>query len=116
MPKITQYEQDKTVTTGDKLIGTDTSGSTKNFSIESLSNYFAENAGVFKHHQNNAAIEWEVNHNLNLLDYLPHVTVKMSTGAVYANIQGMGLVTYVDKDNLKINFISEESGYAYIKK
>ena len=116
MPKITKYEQDSSVTTGDKLIGTDTTGSTKNFSIESLSNYFAENAGVYKHNQNSATTEWEIEHNLDLEDYLPAVTVKMSGGVIYPNIQGMGLVTYVDKDNLKINFISAESGHAYIKK
>lgn len=116
MPKITKYTQDITVEKTDKLLGTDTTGATKNFSIESLSNYFGENAGVYKHHQNNAAAEWTIEHNFDLEDYLPSVTVKMSTGVIYPNIQGMGLVTYVDKDNLKINFISAESGYAYLKK
>ena len=40
----------------------------------------------------------------------------MSTGVVYTNVQGMGLVTYVDKDTLRIQFAAAESGYAYIKK
>ena len=116
MARISKYGQDLGVSNTDKLLGSDSGGATKNFSIESLSNFFAENAGVKKHHQNSAAAEWEIEHNLDLENYLPHVTVKMSGGAVYPNIQGMGMVTYVDKDNLKINFISAESGYAYIKK
>jgi hypothetical protein len=116
MARIDKYTQDSSVTKTDKLLGSDSGGSTKNFSIESLSNYFAENTGVKKHHQNTAAEEWAINHDLDLENYLPHVTVKMSGGAVYANIQGMGMVTYVDKDNLKINFLSTCSGYAYLKK
>jgi hypothetical protein len=116
MARISKYTQDTSVTKNDKLLGSDSGGSTKNFSIESLSNYFAENAGVKKHHQNSASNEWEIEHNLDMADYLPSVTVKMSGGAIYPNIQGMGLVTYVDKDNLKINFITNHSGYAYIKK
>ena len=113
MARISKYNQDAEVTASDKLLGSDSSGSTKNFSIASLNTYFA---GVTKHHQNSASNEWEIEHNLDLVDYLPSVTVKMSGGAIYPNIQGMGLVTYVDKDNLKINFITNHSGYAYIKK
>ena len=99
--------------------------SLNNFSIESLSNYFAENAGVHKHHQNNAATSWgssdgsggyKITHNLDLENYLPNVTLKMSGGAVYANAQGLGLVTYVDENSLRIQFSAAESGYAYIKK
>ena len=40
----------------------------------------------------------------------------MSGGAVYANAQGLGLVTYVDENSLRIQFTAAESGYAYIKK
>ena len=47
---------------------------------------------------------------------LPNVTLKMSGGAVYANAQGLGLVTYVDENSLRIQFSAAESGYAYIKK
>ena len=125
MARISKYTQDTGVSKTDKLLGSDSDGSTKNFSIESLSNYFAENAGVHKHHQNNAATSWgssdgsggyKITHNLDLADYLPNVTIKMSTGVVYANVQGLGNVTYVDKDSLRIQFAAAESGYAYIKK
>ena len=116
MARISKYNQDAEVTASDKLLGSDSSGSTKNFSIASLNTYFAANVAVYKHHQNSAAAEWTINHDLDLADYLPHVTVKMSGGAIYPNIQGMGMVTYVDKDNLKINFVGAHSGYAYLKK
>lgn len=125
MARISKYGQDLGVTKTDKLLGSDSGGATKNFSIESLSNYFAENAGVHKHHQNNAATSWgssdgsggyKITHNLDLENYLPNVTLKMSGGAVYANAQGLGLVTYVDENSLRIQFSAAESGYAYIKK
>ena len=116
MARIKNFELDSNITDTDKLLGTDESGNTKNYKLKDLSNFFAVSAGVFKHHQNSAAAEWTINHDLDLADYLPHVTVKMSGGAVYPNIQGMGMVTYVDKDNLKINFVGVHSGYAYLKK
>ena len=116
MPRISKFQLDGSVSDTDKLLGSDESGNTRNFKIKDLSNFFAANAGVYKHHQNSAAAEWTINHDLDLEDYLPHVTVKMSGGAIYPNILGMGMVTYVDKDNLKINFLAAESGYAYLKK
>ena len=116
MPRISKYVLDGNLTDTDRLLGTDEGGNTKNYKLKDLSNFFASNAGVFKHNQNNAAAEWTITHNLDLEHYLPHVTVKMSTGVVYPNVQGMGMVTYVDKNTLKINFISAESGYAYLKK
>ncbi len=116
MPRISKYQLDGSISETDRLLGSDEGGNTRNFKVKDLSNYFASTAGVFKHNQNNAAAEWTINHNLDLADYLPNITVKMSTGVVYPNIQGMGMVTYVDKDNLKINFIAAESGYAYLKK
>ena len=95
----------------------DGTGSTLRAAFDICNDNFSElYGGVFKHHQNSAAAEWTINHDLDLADYLPHVTVKMSGGAVYPNIQGMGMVTYVDKDNLKINFVGAHSGYAYLKK
>lgn len=95
----------------------DGTGSTLRAAFDICNDNFSElYGGTFKHHQNSAAAEWTINHDLDLADYLPHVTVKMSGGAVYPNIQGMGMVTYVDKDNLKINFVGAHSGYAYLKK
>ena len=39
MPKITQYEQDSEVTATDKILGTDASGATKNYTLQSISNH-----------------------------------------------------------------------------
>lgn len=116
MGKISNYSQDANVTATDKLLGSDSGGATKNFSVESLSDYFAANTGVHKHTQNSAAAAWTIVHNLDLADFLPSVTIKMSGGAVYPNIQGLGMVTYVDKDTLRVNFLGAHSGYAYLRK
>jgi hypothetical protein len=116
MPRISKYGLDGNVSDTDRLLGTDESGNTRNFKVKDLSNFFAENSGVYKHYQSSAASEWVITHNLDLENYLPSVTVKMSGGAVYTNIQGLGLVTYVTKNQLKINFISSHTGYAYLKK
>mgnify|MGYP007063333750 CR=1 FL=1 len=116
MPRISKFQLDGSISETDKLLGSDESGNTRNFKIKDLENYFAESAGVYKHYQSSAASEWVITHNLDLENYLPHVSVKMSGGAIYTNIQSMGMVTYVDKDNLKINFIGDHTGYAYIKK
>lgn len=70
---------------------------------------------TYKHHQNNASSTWTITHNLNLADYLPSVTMKLSGGAVYNNIQSMGIVTYVNQNQLTINLLSAQSGYAYLK-
>tara|TARA_R100001244_G_scaffold73391_2_gene59001 strand:- start:2367 stop:2831 length:465 start_codon:yes stop_codon:yes gene_type:complete len=39
MPKITQYEQDSVVTATDKILGTDSSGATKNYTLQSIANH-----------------------------------------------------------------------------
>ena len=39
MPRITKYAQDSEVTATDKLIGTDASGATKNYSLQSIANH-----------------------------------------------------------------------------
>ena len=42
MARINQYTQDENVTFGDKLLGSDSGGATRNFSLESISNFFKE--------------------------------------------------------------------------
>ena len=116
MPRISRIQNDTSITDNDKLLGSDEAGNTKNFKISDLSNFFAENAGVYKHNQNSASATWTITHNLDLEDYLPHVNVKLSGGATFNNVQAMGIVTYVNENQLTINFIDAKSGYAYIKK
>ena len=43
MARINQYTQDENVTFGDKLLGSDSGGSTRNFSLESISDFFKQN-------------------------------------------------------------------------
>jgi hypothetical protein len=126
MPRLKNIAVDSTIDSNDKLLGSDVSGATKNYTIGNVTTYIQNNMTVsFKHHQNSSAISWGVAdgsggfwivHNLDLEDYLPNVTLKMSTGVTYTNVQAMGLVTYVDKNKLRIQFAAAESGYAYIKK
>ena len=40
MGRISNYSQDTDVTKSDKLLGSDSGGSTKNFSLESVSDFF----------------------------------------------------------------------------
>lgn len=116
MPRISKLGLDGSISDNDRLLGTDESGNTKNYKVKDLSNFFASNAGVFKHHQNNAATTWTITHNLDLDNYLPHVNLKLSGGGTYDNVQAMGIVTYVSKNQLTINLAAAHSGYAYIKK
>ena len=42
MARISTYEQDNNITTGDKLLGTDSGGGTRNFVVNDLSSFLAE--------------------------------------------------------------------------
>ena len=116
MPKMQRYGQDGDVTNSDILLGQDSSGETKTYTVSSLTSFIQSNAGVFKHHQNNASNTWTINHNLDIPDYLPLVNIKVSGGGSFNNVQAMGVVTYLTKDSLKIELADPASGYAYIKK
>lgn len=116
MPRIQNIENDSSLSGGDKLLGTDSSGVTKNFPLAELATFLVTGVSSKKHHQNNASATWTITHNLDLADYLPCVNVKLSGGATFNNVQAMGIVTYLTKDSLKIEFLSAKSGYAYLKK
>jgi len=116
MPRISKYELDGSLSDNDKLLGSDEAGNTKNFKLKDVANFVAESGGVFKHHQNNTSATWTITHNLDLEDYLPHVNIKLSGGGSFNNVQAMGIVTYVNKNQLTISFADPTSGYAYIKK
>jgi hypothetical protein len=95
-------------------LGSDVTGVTRNYLVSDLTAFIKASGLSFKHHQNNASDTWTITHNLDLTDYLPNITIKLSGGVQVNNIQALGLVTYIDKDNLKINLLNAESGYAYI--
>jgi len=126
MPRIKNIANDSSISANDKLLGSDAGGATRNYLMSDVTTYVANNMTTqYKHHQNNSATSWGVSdgsggfwiiHNLDLENYLPNVTVKLSGGGTFNNVQAMGLVTYVDKNKLRIQFADSCSGYAYIKK
>lgn len=66
----------------------------------------------YTHHQNNASTTWSVGHNLNKF---PSVSLKFSSNDnIYQNVGALGGVVYTDKNNLTINLVTAESGYAYL--
>ena len=66
----------------------------------------------YTHHQNNASTSWTINHNLNKF---PSVSIKFSSSdEIYTNVGALAGVEYTDKNNLTINLVSSESGYAYL--
>lgn len=66
----------------------------------------------FTHNQNNASTTWSVTHNLNKF---PSVSLKFSSSDnIYQNVGALGGVVYTDKNNLTINLVTAESGYAYL--
>jgi len=116
MPRIQNIINDATLSNNDKLLGSDSTGATRNFPLSALAEFLVTGTSAHKHHQNTASATWTITHNLDLEHYLPHVNVKMSGGKTYDNVQSMGIVTYITKDQLKIEFLGSESGYAYLKK
>lgn len=115
MGRISNYERDTSVDDNDKLIGSDESGETKNFRLVDIKDYVVSGSSAYKHTQTTASATWTVNHNLDLENFLPSVTLKLDTGT-YANVQAYGMVTYVNENQLTIGFGTARSGLAYIKK
>ena len=60
----------------------------------------------YTHNQSVASVTWTIAHNLSKF---PSVTVALSTGQ-----QGFGDVTFIDENNLTINFSAAKSGSAYL--
>jgi hypothetical protein len=116
MPKINQIQKDLTLSNNDKLLGSDESGATRNYTMKQVADFVSTLGQSYKHHQNNASTTWSIQHDLNLVDYLPQVNIKLSGGGTYNNVQALGVVTYVDKDNLTITLVDAASGYAYLTK
>ncbi len=108
MAKISSFPQDTTVEAGDKLLGTDVSGATKNFSITSIvqSNPFASHGGTTTHTQGSASATWTVTHNLNKF---PSVTIVDSEEE-----QIFGVVDYQSANTIVLTFSAAISGKAYL--
>jgi len=108
MAKISSFPQDTTVEAGDKLLGTDVSGATKNFSITSIvqSTPFASHGGTTTHTQGSASATWTVTHNLNKF---PSVTIVDSNEE-----QIFGVVDYQSANTIVLTFSAAISGKAYL--
>ena len=108
MAKISSFPQDTTVEAGDKLLGTDVSGATKNFSITSIVNStpFASHGGTTTHTQGSASATWTVTHNLNKF---PSVTIVDSEEE-----QVFGVVDYQSANTIVLTFSAAISGKAYL--
>ena len=108
MAKISSFPQDTTVEAGDKLLGTDVSGATKNFSITSIVNStpFASHGGTTTHTQRVASSTWTVTHNLNKF---PSVTIVDSNEE-----QIFGVVDYQSANTIVLTFSAAISGKAYL--
>lgn len=108
MAKISSFPQDTTVEAGDKLLGTDVSGATKNFSITSIvqSTPFASHGGTTTHTQGSASATWTVTHNLNKF---PSVTIVDSEEE-----QIFGVVDYQSANTIVLTFSAAISGKAYL--
>ena len=115
MPKIKNIQQDSAVTAGDKVLGSDTSGATRNYTMQQIANFVVESGSSHKHHQNTDSNEWTIVHNFELSSYLPSVVVTLDDGT-HANVSAFGQVKYIDKNTLKIFFAASYSGFAYINK
>lgn len=116
MPKISRYGQDQAVTGGDQLLGQDSSGATKTYSIASVSTFIQGeiSAGAtYKHTQDELATQWVVNHNLNKTDALPHITIKSDSGT-YNNYEILGDIRYVTANQFTINFHTAQRGFAFV--
>jgi hypothetical protein len=108
MAKISSFPQDTTVEAGDKLLGTDVSGATKNFSITSIvqSTPFASHGGTTTHTQGSASATWTITHNLNKF---PSVTIVDSEEE-----QVFGVVDYQSANTIVLTFSAAISGKAYL--
>ena len=109
MAKISSFPQDTTVEAGDKLLGTDVSGATKNFSITSIVNStpFASHGGTTTHTQGSASSTWTVTHNLNKF---PSVTIVDSNEE-----QIFGVVDYQSANTIVLKFSAAITRKAYLK-
>lgn len=105
MSRINQYIQDENVSFGDKLLGSDSGGATRNFSLESISDFFKQNnaGGVV------GQFVWQYK-TLSLLS--GEMQAVFSSGSTFANLTSIKVSKYTKGDvtNSKQNLLSSFSG------
>ena len=104
MPRITSYTQDTDITKEDKVFGSDSGGSTKNYSLEGISNFFK--------HPNAAGVVgqfvWQYK---NATPEVGQVKPTFSTGSTFANVTSLKVSKYIKGDtNSMQNILSLIAG------
>ena len=97
MARISTYEQDNNITTGDKLLGTDSGGGTRNFVVNDLSSFLAESNSsgnsssfTFKYKQTNR--------------FAGDMNFTLSSGGTFANVTSIKVSKYnYNKTSVAIN-------------
>ena len=107
MSRINQYIQDENVSFGDKLLGSDSGGATRNFSLESISDFFKEsNAGGVV-----GQFVWQYKTNTPLSGQMQAV---FSSGSTFANLTSIKVSKYTkgdvtnSKQNILSNFVGKD--------
>ena len=104
MPRITSYTQDTDITKEDKVFGSDSGGSTKNYSLEGISNFFKHTnaAGVV------GQFVWQYK---NATPEVGQVKPTFSTGSTFANVTSLKVSKYIKGDtNSMQNILSLIAG------
>ena len=90
MPRISNYSQDTSVTKSDKLLGSDSGSSTKNYSLESISNFFK--------HTNSAGVVgqfvWQYK-NTSPIPLTGELEPTFSSGTTFENLQSLLVSKYI---------------------
>ena len=105
MSRINQYIQDENVSFGDKLLGSDSGGATRNFSLESISDFFKEsNAGGVV-----GQFVWQYKTSTPSSGQMQAV---FSSGSTFANLTSIKVSKYTkgDATNSKQNILSNFVG------
>ena len=92
MARINTYQQDQNLSKSDKFLGSDSSGSTRNFSIESVSDFFKEtnSAGII------AQFVWQYKNQTPISGQLQPV---FSSGVTFANLTSLKVSKYTKSEN-----------------
>lgn len=107
MSRINQYIQDENVSFGDKLLGSDSGGATRNFSLESISDFFKENnaGGVV------GQFVWQYKTSTPSSGQMQAV---FSSGSTFANLTSIKVSKYTkgdvtnSKQNILSNFVGKD--------
>ena len=112
MARLKSYQKDTSISADDKVIGSDSTGVTRNYLISDLANFIHGEGGTYVHTQNSASTTWTINHNLGRF---PSVSIKFSSSDnVYTNVQAFAGVVYNSNNQITINLAAAESGFAYL--